>query len=61
MGLSEKTAAFEAIRQKMLGHIANGDIKPVIHGQFPLKDAMAAHQAMQAGAHVGKLVLDCKV
>ena len=61
MGLSEKTAAFEAIRQKMLGHIANGDIKPVIHGQFPLEDAMAAHQAMQAGAHVGKLVLDCKV
>jgi len=61
MGLDEKVAAFVAIRQHMLGYIAGGRIKPVIHAQFPLEDAMAAHHAMQAGAHVGKLVLNCQV
>ncbi len=60
MGLAEKTAAFESIRQQMMKPIANGAIRPIIHEQFPLRDAMAAQQAMQAGVHVGKLVLDCR-
>jgi putative PIG3 family NAD(P)H quinone oxidoreductase len=37
--------------------IADGKIKPIMHATFPLKEAVEAHQLMDAGTHIGKIVL----
>ena len=38
-------------------HVEAGRLKPVIDRVFPLADAAAAHARMEAGDHVGKIVL----
>jgi NADPH:quinone reductase-like Zn-dependent oxidoreductase len=35
-----------------------GRLKPVIDGTFPLSHAAKAHARMEAGEHVGKIVLE---
>ena len=37
--------------------LESGAVTPVIHQTFPLADAAAAHRMMEAGSHIGKLVL----
>ena len=37
--------------------LESGAVAPVIHQTFPLADAAAAHRMMEAGTHIGKLVL----
>jgi NADPH2:quinone reductase len=37
--------------------LEKGVVAPVIHQTFPLADAAAAHRMMEAGTHIGKLVL----
>lgn len=37
--------------------VAVGGVVPVIHAEFPLADAAAAHALMEAGKHMGKIVL----
>ncbi len=38
-------------------HVREGRLKPVIDTTFPLADAAKAHERMEAGDHVGKIVL----
>ncbi|WP_413062193.1 NAD(P)H-quinone oxidoreductase [Sphingomonas carotinifaciens] len=38
-------------------HVAAGKLRPVIDRVFPLAEAAAAHARMEAGDHVGKIVL----
>jgi len=33
------------------------ELRPVIHATFPLRDAALAHAALEAGDHVGKIIL----
>lgn len=40
--------------------VADGRIYPVIHASFPLADAPDAHRALEAGGHIGKIVLTTK-
>jgi NADPH2:quinone reductase len=38
-------------------HVRAGRLKPVIDRIFPLEEASAAHARMEAGDHIGKIVL----
>jgi putative PIG3 family NAD(P)H quinone oxidoreductase len=38
-------------------HVAGGKLRPVIDATFPLDQAADAHRRMEAGDHVGKIVL----
>jgi NADPH:quinone reductase-like Zn-dependent oxidoreductase len=44
-------------QELVLDFAARGQIAPVIGARFPLAEAAAAHAALDAGAHVGKIVL----
>jgi len=52
------------IARELLEHVwpllEKGAVAPVIHQVFPLADAAAAHRVMEAGTHIGKLVLDLR-
>ena len=37
--------------------LGTGKIKPVIHSTFPLSQASEAHQLMEEGSHIGKILL----
>jgi len=43
--------------ETLLDWVAEGQIKPIIHRTFALKDAAEAQRMMAAGEHIGKLVL----
>lgn len=45
------------LRAKVWPMIAEGSYRPVIQSVHALKDAAAAHAEMEAGAHIGKIVL----
>ena len=38
--------------------IENGKFKPVIYKTFSYQNAVSAHQSMQEGSHIGKVILD---
>ena len=43
---------------EVLGHLFAGRLKPVVDRAFPLKDARAAHEYMEASQMFGKIVLN---
>jgi NADPH:quinone reductase len=52
-----KAALADEIHRTLWPLLAEGGWKPAMDQSFPLTDASAAHARMQAGAHVGKIVL----
>jgi NADPH:quinone reductase len=38
--------------------VETGRLRPVMDRSFPLRDAAAAHVRMEAGDHIGKIVLE---
>jgi len=52
-----KGAIARALREKVWPLLEAGTIKPVIHATFPLAEAAKAHAMMEAGEHIGKIVL----
>ncbi|AHE51801.1 NAD(P)H-quinone oxidoreductase [Sphingomonas sanxanigenens] len=52
-----KAAVADELRQRVWPLIAEGRLRPVMDRSFPLADAAAAHARMEAGDHVGKIVL----
>ncbi len=55
-GAFKSLVADELIRT-VWPHVAAGKLRPVIDRVFPLAEAAAAHARMEAGDHVGKIVL----
>ena len=54
---AEKGVIARELLQQVWPLFENGTVAPVIHQTFPLADAAAAHRMMEAGTHIGKLVL----
>jgi NADPH:quinone reductase len=46
-----------ATMKTLLGHLAVGEIRPLIHDRLPLADAARAHELLESGAVIGKLLL----
>jgi putative PIG3 family NAD(P)H quinone oxidoreductase len=55
--LSFKSLVADEIVRTVWPHVEAGRLKPVIDSVFPLSDAADAHARMDAGDHVGKIVL----
>jgi NADPH2:quinone reductase len=55
--VGEKSALARAVLQHVWPMLEAGSVKPVIYATYPLAEAAVAHRVMEAGAHIGKLVL----
>jgi NADPH:quinone reductase len=53
-----KTMVADEIAKTVWPYVEGGRLKPVIDSTFPLTEAAAAHARMEAGKHVGKIVLE---
>lgn len=54
---SQKAAITRAVRAEVWPLVADGDVRPVIDRTVPLAEAHTAHQVMEDGDHVGKILL----
>ena len=52
-----KARIAEGLRAEVWPLLEAGIVAPVMDSEFPLEEAAAAHARMEAGAHVGKIVL----
>ncbi|MCC6927124.1 NAD(P)H-quinone oxidoreductase [Novosphingobium sp.] len=52
-----KALLAQEIRQNAWPLVEEGELRPVMDQVFPLAEAAAAHARMEAGAHIGKIVL----
>lgn len=53
----EKARLIAAVEQRVWPWVAAGRVRPPIEATFPLERAAAAHLRLEAGDHVGKVVL----
>lgn len=54
---AEKAAIVASVRENVWPLFASGAIRPVVDRVLPMSDAAAAHRVVEAGEHVGKVVL----
>ncbi len=53
-----KSQVADGLARTVWPHVADGRVRPVIDSTFPLERAADAHRLMEAGDHVGKIVLE---
>lgn len=56
----EKAVLAARLRDEVWPGFADGSLKPVVDRVFPLEEAAAAHAHLEAGGHVGKVLLDLR-
>ena len=54
---AQKAAIAAALREKVWPLVEAGAVRPLVHRVLPLAEAPEAHRLMEAGAHVGKIML----
>jgi putative PIG3 family NAD(P)H quinone oxidoreductase len=53
----EKAAICAAVVEHVWPLIAEGLVRPIVHGTMPLEEIRSAHELMESGDHTGKIVL----
>ncbi|WP_209323994.1 NAD(P)H-quinone oxidoreductase [Brevibacterium renqingii] len=53
----QKIAIVAEVAQHLWPAVVSGDIRPIIHETMSLADASRAHQALEDGANIGKILL----
>lgn len=53
-----KTAIAQNLEKNIWPLLASGKIKPIINAVFPVEKAAEAHQLMESGEHIGKIMLN---
>ena len=53
----EKARLISAVETVAWPWVAAGQVRPPVEATFPLEQAAAAHLRLEAGGHVGKIVL----
>lgn len=53
----EKAAIVAAVREYVWPLVESGEVRPVLDCTVPMAEAARAHQVLEDGAHVGKIVL----
>lgn len=53
----EKRAIRDDVASMFWAAVASGEIRPVLDGTFAMADAELAHERLDAGGHIGKIVL----
>lgn len=53
----EKARLIAAVEATVWPWVGSGQVRPPVEATFPLENAMAAHLRLEAGGHVGKIVL----
>jgi NADPH:quinone reductase len=56
----EKAAIARALEAEVWPLLESGRVRPVIDTVLPLAQAADAHRRMEAGLHIGKIVLDAR-
>ena len=52
-----KTMVADELAKTVWPYVEGNRLKPIIDATFPLAQAAAAHERLEAGDHVGKIVL----
>ncbi len=55
--VEEKAAICAAVVEHVWPLVTDGSVRPIVHATLPLDQAAEAHRMMDAGDHVGKIVL----
>ena len=56
-GPNGKGAVVAGVREQIWPMIADGRVRPIVHGTVPMADAAAAHAQFDAGGVIGKVLL----
>jgi putative PIG3 family NAD(P)H quinone oxidoreductase len=54
---AEKAAICASVVEHVWPLVAEGKVRPVVHGTVPLDEVRRAHELMESGAHTGKILL----
>ena len=57
--VEQKAVIAEELEARVWPLLATGRVKPIIDATFPLAQAADAHRHLEAGEHVGKVILTC--
>lgn len=55
--IEAKANIANSLKEKVWPLIESGRIRPVVDSTFPLADAVKAHERIDGGAHIGKIIL----
>ena len=54
---AQKAVMVEQILERVYPHLQSGAVHPIVDRAYPLEEVAQAHERMQSGQHMGKIIL----